>query len=245
MYKVARLVGHSPVTVNIEVKALKAAMHTAVRWKLLTENPFADVRPLRAPDTLPLFFTREELDKLLAVAPYVWFKQLIFFAVSTGMRQGEILNLTWNDVDFSRKLIQIQSGPTFTTKAGKRRSIPMNDSVTLLLQSRALRRRGDLVFTYHGRLISKDYIGHLFRRSVRAAGLDRRLHWHSLRHTHATYLVQAGVPILAVSKLLGHSSVRVTEQHYAALSPENLHDEVNRLALNVSLPIAAPPPSTN
>ncbi len=247
MYKVARLVGHSPVTVNIEVKALKAAMNTAVRWKLLASNPFADVRQLRAPDTLPLFFARDQLDRLLAAVPYVWFKQLIFFAVSTGMRQGEILNLTWQDIDFPRKLIHIQSGQTFTTKAGKRRSIPMNESVTTLLLSKAVKRRNNLVFTYHGRPIAKDYVGHLFKKCVRAAGLDRRLHWHSLRHTHATYLVQAGVPILAVSKLLGHSSVRVTEQHYAALSPENLHAEVNRLGLDVGPlgSVPTPPPSSN
>lgn len=232
-YKALRVAGeHSvqPVTVNIELRALKAAMNVAVRWQLLERNPFASVKQLHVPERVPEYFTREQFSKLLESVNEQWLRDAILFAAGTGMRQAEILNLRWTDVDLSRKLIHIESNLTFKTKAGKRRTIPMSDVVLALLNARP--RKGEFVFMMKGRRIFESYLTHEFKSAVRAAGLPETLHWHSLRHTHASYLVQAGVPILAVSKLLGHSSVRVTEKHYAALAPESLHDEVNRISLN-------------
>jgi integrase len=216
----------------MELRALKAAMNTALRWKLLETNPFASVQQVRVVETVPTYFTKADFEKLLATVKENWLKEMIVFAVSTGMRQGEMLNLRWLDVNLGRKLIHIQSNATFKTKAGKRRTIPMSDVVHSVLSGKAASAKGEYVFTRKGRRIADSYLTHQFKAAVRAAGLSDELHWHSLRHTHASYLVQAGVPILAVSKLLGHSSVRVTEKHYAVLAPESLHEEVNKISLN-------------
>ena len=234
-YITKRAQGHSPVTVNMEIRALQTAFRLAVKWKLLTENPFAEAEQLEEPDTLPLFMTKDDLDTYLKAVPYTWFKELVCFAVGTGMRQGEIVNLTWSQIDFDRRLIYVESNEYYRTKTNKKRTVPMSDAVFLLLQGKALRPHQDLVFTQRGRAIVKDYAGHLFKKCLAKTALNPKLHFHSLRHTHATLLVQAGVPIYAVSKLLGHSGVRVTERYYAGLSPDNLHDEVNRANLSFNL----------
>ena len=153
----------------------------------------------------------------------------MIFSVNTGLRQGEVLNLTWDNVDLSRRLIHVE-----LAKGGKRRTVPMNDVVAALLQTKASRGAVGPVFTLRGKPVEKFTLSHMFKAYVRDAKLPDNLRWHSLRHTHATYLVQAGVPIFSVAKLLGHSDVKVTERHYAALSPENLHDDVNRVLVGTN-----------
>jgi site-specific recombinase XerD len=95
---------------------------------------------------------------------------------------------------------------------------------------------GEYVFTHRGRKIAEDCLSQLFKRAVRdkKAGLNERLHWHSLRSSFASWLVIDGVSIYAVSKLLGHSSVAITQKHYAHLSTENLHNDVNRISVSLN-----------
>jgi site-specific recombinase XerD len=222
--------GISPVTVNIEIRAIKAAFNTAVRWKILEGNPFAAMKQLRVPERQPAFFTKSDFEKLMALLSEGWLRELVVFSVATGMRQNEVLNLTWRDVDLERKLIHIQSSATFNTKQGKRRTIPMSDGIYSLLAGKAGRTTQEYVFIRHGRRIGDSFLTHSFKRKLRQAKLDEALHWHSLRHTHASWLVQDGVSLYEVQRLLGHSSSRVTEV-YSHLQPEQLHNTVNRLQI--------------
>jgi integrase len=181
-YKVRRLGSVSAISVNMEIRALKAALATAVRWKLIPSNPFQGVQSVKVPATIPAFFTKEDFAKLLAVMRETWIRELVVLAASTGMRQGEIRNLRWDDVDLQRRVIHIESGPQFHTKAGKNRVVPMNDVVTNILNCRVCRNPSQYVFTFRGRQIERGYLTHIFKRYVRAAGLDERYHFHTLRH---------------------------------------------------------------
>ena len=78
-----------------------------------------------------------------------------------------------------------------------------------------------------------NYLGQCFRKSVRNAKLEGKISFHSLKHTFASWLVQSGVGIYEVQKLLGHSSVVVT-QVYAHLSENVLHKAVDRIKLNLN-----------
>ncbi len=229
-YKVARLEGRSPVSVNMELRALKAAFRTAVRWKLLQSNPFAEARQVPIPEALPLFFSQAEFAKLLEVVPHGWLRDVVIFAAMTGLRQGEIRNLQWQDVDLQRGLIRVHSSPTFRVKAGKTRVVPMNATVQALLQAKAGRANSPLVFTFRGRLIARNHLTHSFKAAVRAAKLNDALHFHSVRHSFASWLCQDGVSLFQIQRLLGHSSAAVT-QVYSHLQPELLHETVNRLAV--------------
>jgi integrase len=223
----------NPVTVNIRLAKLKAALNTAKRWGLLDKNPFEGVRMVSVPETIPIHLTEIEFRTLYSSIEEEWLRDVVLFAVLTGMRRGEIVNLHWKDVDATRKTIVIQSSPTYRTKQGRRRVIPMNDQVFALLESK--RAYGSdptgLVFTLNGGKIFEDWITHKFKAYVRALlPGNAGVHFHSLRSTFATWLVQKSVSIYEVQKLLGHSSITVT-QIYSHLAPNELHSTVNKIGV--------------
>ena len=233
-YKATRLKTIKPVSVNIELRSLRAACATAKRWKLITENPCSEVRQIPVPDEPPVFFSVADLEKLLVVIEEGWLKELVVFAVLTGLRRGEICNLRWQNVDLTRRVVHVRSTATFRTKHGKQRVVALNNTALALLQSRMNRSPSEYVFTLDGHRIRDQHIGRLFKRAVRHAKLsDTRLHFHSTRHTFASLLVQNGASLYEVQKLLGHSNPRVT-QVYAHLLPMQMHDTVNRIKVPVN-----------
>lgn len=224
----------SPVTVNVELRALRSILNVALRWKLIDADPFAGVQLMKVPDVPPVFLTKEDFQKLGNVVKDTWLREVIVFAVLTGMRRGEIVNLMWQDVDLSRRVIFIQSSPTFRTKHGKRRTIPMGDAVCCLLMTKFNSNLpSEYVFTFDGRKIAESWISHRFKHFVRKADLPAGLHFHSLRHTFASWLVQNGASLFEVQKLLGHASSDMT-QIYSHLLPERMHQTVNRIRVNLN-----------
>ena len=232
-HKTEKLKTVSPVTVNIELRTLRAFFNTAVRWKHLERTPF-DVQFVRVPDTQPTFLTKQDFQKLLSFIEEGWFKEVIIFAVSIGLRRGELINLRWNNVDLQRKLLTIESNPTFLTKSGRRRIIPLNESVYFLLQRKQSKDISEYVFTLNGKMLHDDWITHLFKRYVRAANLsNQNIHFHSLRHSFASWLAQDGTSVYMIKDLLGHSDVKTT-QIYSHLQPESLHSEVNKISISLN-----------
>ena len=111
-FKSERLKSIRPVSLNIELRALRTFFNTAVRWRLLERTPF-EVKLVKIPETQPTFLTREEFQKLLSIIEEGWFKEVIVFAVCTGLRRAELINLRWDCVDFQRKIIRIESSQFF------------------------------------------------------------------------------------------------------------------------------------
>jgi integrase len=222
----------SPISVNVELRMLKAAFNTARRWKLLDSNPFEGVRLAEVPEHEPLYFSAGDFERLVGCIKENWLKEIVILAVLTGMRRGELLNLRWQEVDLQSRLIRIQSTPTFKTKQGRKRVIPLNDTAFYLLQSKHGKDTSDYVFTLNGKQVFDGWLTHAFKKAVRRAKLEMTgLHFHSLRHTFASWLVQDGVSLYEVQKLLGHSSSSVTEV-YSHLQPEQMHSTVNRIRLS-------------
>ncbi len=231
-YKTVRLRQVKPVSVNVELRMLKSAFATAVRWKLLLDNPCKGVRFAHVPDQAPIFMSPCDFKKVMRTISEPWLRELVIFAVVTGLRRAEIVNLRWVDIDLGRGVINIQSNTRFTTKHGRRRTIPLNETAIGVLKR--MQQNGEYVFTLDGGRICCDWVTHLFKRYVRKAGLiDDRIHFHSLRHTFASWLVQGGATLYEVQKLLGHSSASVTEQ-YSHLQPEQMHSTVNKIVISMN-----------
>ncbi len=176
-----RLRAVKPVSVNVELRMLKSAFSTALRWKMIKENPCKGVPFAHVPEQLPIFLTPKDFEKLIHVIAEIWFRELVVFAVLTGLRRAEIVNLRWVDVDMERRVIHIQSSPRFKTKQGKQHTIPLNSTALELLRAKRGRQAGEYVFTLDGNVrISCDWVSHLFKRYVRKANLaDDRVHFHS------------------------------------------------------------------
>jgi site-specific recombinase XerD len=222
-----------PVTVNIELRTLRAFFNTAVRWRLLESNPFK-VQLLRIPENKPTFLSKQDFQKLLNVIEEHWLKEVIIFAVSTGIRRGELANLKWNSVDLVRKLLYVESTPTFRTKSGRMRIIPLNNTAIFILQAKQGKNMSDYVFTLNGKQIFANWITHIFKRYVKQANLSNQsIHFHSLRHSFASWLAQDGTSVYVIKDLLGHSDVKTT-QIYSHLQPESLHAEVNKISINLN-----------
>lgn len=124
----------------------------------------------------------------------------------------------------------------FTTKSKRNRVIPMTEVLkAIFLERRAsASKECALVFPYEGRRMNDDHLSKWFKRTLRKSGLDERLHFHSLRHTFASWLVQGGASLYEVQRLLGHSNSQTT-MIYAHLQPETMHQTVNKIDLAVSL----------
>ncbi len=151
----------------------------------------------------------------------------------TGCRKGELLGLEWNRVSLGSRLIYLEAEHT---KAGKRRTVPLNENARLAIVGRDRFRaeycpESRWVFAHKKGARIKD-VKKGFASACRKIELeDFRI--HDLRHTCAAWLVTSGVPLPEVRDLLGHVSITMTER-YAHLAPENLRNAVKHLECNVS-----------
>ena len=196
-YKAARAGEIGAVSVNMELRALKGALSVAVSWGRVGANPFWRLKQLPVAERTPAYITQQEFQKLIAAVTERWLREVLVFAACTGLRRGEIMNLHWEDVDLQRRLVHIHSSPTFRTKAGKQRVVPMNDVVYAMLTEKWKRETmldpkigGGIVFTVNGQAVTGNYVAHCFKRAARKVGLGDRVHFHSLRHTFASWLAQ-------------------------------------------------------
>ena len=136
---------------------------------------------------------------------------IIKLALNTGMRRGEILGLKWEWIDLKESYINL---PSTHSKSKKSRRIPINPIVKKILIELKLKSGDrDLVFqvspTVHG---ARTWLQREFKVACKKAGIEG-IRFHDLRHTAATRLVESGIPLHAVSELLGHSSIRMTERY--------------------------------
>ena len=165
----------------------------------------------------------EEMRLLDAALP--WFREVTVFALHTGMRMGEITALTWAGVDLLRRTVSV-----FRSKNGERRTIPINETVLSLLKHKHSKRdkNTDLVFTsQRGTALDKANLRRALGSALRTSKIHD-FHFHDLRHTCATRMVQAGVDLYKVQRILGHKSPIMT-QRYAHHYPESLRDGVEAL----------------
>lgn len=211
---------------------LSSAFETAKRWEYVSENPFRKIDKPKIKETAPKYIKKDEFQKLLSVIDDTDFRELVVAAVSTGMRGGEIRSLLWKQVDLINRIIHIQNTETFQTKSKKNRVIPMSEYLYRLLAKRKERAVCDFVFHDRMEQISENDLSKTFKRYVIEAGLNPKYNFHSCRHTFASWLVQSGVSLYEVQRLMGHSNISVTEK-YAFLSPDNLHSTVEKIRLEL------------
>ena len=209
----------SDATIGIELRHLKAAFNTAIRWDYLANNP---LNGYKIPDGVPKrirVLTLEEISLLYSVIDDLEMKDIISVYLSTGARRAELLKpkFRWDNVDFKNSKIR------FDGKGGKIRYVPMTPTVVKLLSDR-LTGGSEFPFKY-----GQDHVSHRLRDYYRTAGIENA-NLHTLRKTFGSLLIQGGyADIYIVSKLLGHSSVKVTERHYIHLLDENYQSSVNGL----------------
>jgi site-specific recombinase XerD len=212
---------------------LSSVFEAAKRWGYVSSNPCRQVPRAKMVEVQPLFFSQDELKIVCNAIEDLAFRDLVICAFATGLRLGEIVSMRWSQVDLSKRIINVQSIEGFTTKSKKCRVIPMNDLVFDLMQRRVGDQVCDFVFHSGGKRFLEDHVSKVFKKYVIKSGVNPKLHFHSLRHSFCSILVQQGASLYEVQKLAGHSSQIVT-QIYAHLQPEQLHETVNKIHLDLS-----------
>jgi integrase len=205
-FKSAKLAeGLSRTTVNHYLKILKRLFNIAIEWGYAKENTVKQVKFYSEKDTQKERILTEEEEIRLSEAASQHLRPILITALNTGMRRGEILNLTWNRIDLEQRLIQVVN-----TKSGRNRVIPINDALFEVLKG--LERKGDYVFTNPETGEPYKTVRRSFKNACRKADING-FRMHDCRHSFASRLVEKNVDIVRVKELLGHSSVKVTERY--------------------------------
>ncbi|MBK8943787.1 MAG: site-specific integrase [Ignavibacteriae bacterium] len=217
----------SVYTVQKHLAYLRSAFNYALNQNYILTNYFSNLKNYKIPEKLPKFFKPEEYDLFINSIKEVWFKYIVELAYNTGMRQMEIVKLNWEQIDFGNSNILLNNHSSIT-KSKKSRVIPFNERTRKILEALYKEKNCELVFNNNGELYKQDHITKKFKKHIRRININQSLNFHSLRHTFASRLVQKGVSIYHVSKLLGHASVTTTSI-YAHLQTDDLRDSVKLL----------------
>jgi integrase len=124
-FKEMRIREVKPVTLNIELRTLRALFNDALRLKLINENPFKNVKLARTLNEEAAHLDEEDFHKLILAIDDIEFRNIVVFATFTMMRRSEIVNLLWSDVNIDRKIIIVRNHDNFRVKGGRPRVIPM------------------------------------------------------------------------------------------------------------------------
>lgn len=221
--------GKSTKSINNQVGVLSRVFEFAIQQELHDDNPAKKVRPLRVDRPTEVWLEREQADAFLAAVaendPEYW--PLFLAALRTGMRQGELLALRWQDVYLDQGLILVRHsmhrGVVGPTKGNKVRRVPIAQDLA--------ERAGapeDFVFAQKdGSPLTPNMVKNPHYRAREAIGMPN-LRFHDLRHSFASQLVSAAVPFPAIQRLLGHADITTTTR-YAHLAPDGLRAAVATL----------------
>lgn len=222
----------SPKSIKNLHAILRKALSQAVRWELLTRNPADAVELPRRIRPATKALTNGDLQRLMtAVENSGAWRIPLLIAIGTGMRRGELLALQWQDYDPEHRVLVVQRALSHVstkrivvkgTKTGRVRVVALNESLIQVLDRHReitpYKAPTDWICSHgDGGYLSPHSFTKYFTTLVHTLNLDITL--HGLRHTHATALLAAGIPVKVISERLGHASVVITQDIYAHVLP--------------------------
>lgn len=209
-------------TVNRYHAALSSVLQKATgKWKWISENPARKITRNKESAGCERFLSREERTALLAAAKHSEWTGLhlaILMAISTGARRRELMGLTWQDIDLAKREARLSE-----TKNADPRGLPLIPQVVEALRSTVRRIDTQLIFFDPEKPARSMYerLGRYFKKAIAESGI-KPLRWHDLRHSCASFLIDADVPDITIAAILGHKSLAMTKRY------SHLRDEKKR-----------------
>lgn len=243
-------------TVNAARMILNSAFKRAVGEHLMATNPVQLTKPIKAEPAVIRPLTQQECQMLVNSAwqepnKAMWIAVVI--ALETGFRKSEIFGLKWSDINFENNRISITETAVtgnhgiMIQASGKtkysRRTVEVTQGCMKKIRlyqkwQKTFIHAMHVVDNYENYLITaetgrikdpNDFTNVVFKRILTRVGLDRKIRFHDLRHTHATQLLAAGVDIKTVSLRLGHASIRITLDTYVHVIPAMQNNAITKL----------------
>ena len=220
LYRQERLVRVKGATVNRELACLKHMFSTAINWEYIRENPVRKIKMMKEQGKVR-YLTEEEIKILLQKtreSPVAYYMlPILMIALNTGMRKGEILSLTFDDIDLKNRIIQI------TEKPGHITTKPINSVLyKILLEYRKINKN------IQERLFPFKNVRKAFNNIVRCTGL-KNVTFHTLRHTFGSQLNLHGKSLRDVQVLMGHKNITTTVK-YLHLSESSIMESTEIMA---------------
>jgi len=221
--------GNGPTSIRRHVAVLSAAIQSAREWKWINTNPAHEVNLPKEPKGRQRYLTKEELSRLLKTVHQSSNPMLapaVLLSLSTGIRRGELLSLTWDQVDLDRGHVTL-----LDTKNKTDRGVPLTQGAIEVLRDYGKLRRMDTKLVFPGKSGQKGiYFNRAWTAALKSAKI-KNFRWHDLRHTCASYLAMSGVSMLAIAELLGHKTLQMTKR-YSHLSSDTLRADVEKMTAN-------------
>lgn len=217
---------------------LSSILEKAVRWGYISNNPAKRVERPKVARSQIKCYDENDLDRLILAAEKapVKYRLMIYIAISTGLRRGELMGLRWDRIDLEASLLTIDKARQYVTGVGSITKKPKNEfsvrtvtlsetAVKLLkthkeMQDQERENAGSLwkdtgwVFTqWNGEPMHPDTVSKWFANFLKRSGLSH-IRFHSLRHSSASVAIAAGVNMKTVSNRLGHASISTTMDIY-------------------------------
>ena len=197
---------------------LKAA---ANKWDWLEKVPYIELHT--ESEGRIRWLRPNEAQRLIDVARPKYFADMIIFSLNTGLRQANVLGLTWNQVDLDRKVCWYHPDEM---KAGNALGVALNDTAVEVLK-RQIGKHKKFVFVNKRNNPIGGINSRYWKKTLELAEIED-FTWHDLRHTWASWLVQRGVPLRVLQEMGGWKTLRMV-QRYAHLAPEHLHQHAQVL----------------
>ena len=237
--------GYSTNYIRRMHEMLVMALRVAKKWDLIGKDIASMIESPKVKKKEMKIWSIDHVNQFLETCTHSRYHPVFFLAAYTGMRKGEILGLTWDDIDFNKRIISVNKtlfkladGYSLGTPKSQSaiRDIYFDEEIEKVLKRQKVRQKeeklkngrvyqeNNLVFAQEdGGFVYPSSVNILFTRFINRSGLPR-IRFHDLRHTHATILLQMGVNPKVVSERLGHSSVQITLDVYSHVTKEIKQD---------------------
>lgn len=218
--------GRSDGSIHTELGHLRTVLVWARKRRLINHAPEID-RPQK-PNPKDRHLSRAEVRALLDAAGQPHIRLAMHLMLATAARITAILELTWDRVDFARRLIHLRDPQDAARRKG-RATVPINDTLFAALQGARQGALSDYVVEWAGEPVKS--IKRSLSTAARIAGVDG-VSPHVFRHTAAVWMAEAGVPMAEIAQYLGHSNLAITYRTYARYSPDHLRGAAKALEMN-------------
>jgi integrase len=222
--------GLASKSIKNHLTVLSKCLTSAYQWLEFPSKPPKIPWP-KCPPPQTDYLSPDECEILLSHSAGI-IREMIFMALRTGMRQGELKGLQWSSIDWENRVVIVKHSycdrekTIGAPKNNRIRSIPLDaDLYEMLFRNR--RQTGYVFTNAKGQPLNHSWLSYHLEKVCKKAGL-RRISWHVLRHTFASHLAMKGVPLNAVQALLGHSAILMT-MRYAHVAPSTMRAAIELL----------------